>query len=71
MLKKKKKKIKYGTAGGRCQTDQLVLHNFSIKLDCQHVCCFVFVFEKKEGMACPVVILFSNTVSRGAFPPLV
>lgn len=61
--------IKYGTAGGRCQTDKLVLviHNFSIKLDCRHV--FVFVFEKKkkrrrDGMSrrC-LAILFSNTVS--------
>lgn len=44
--------IKNGTAGGRCQTDQLVLvtHNFSIKLDCQRnfFCLFVFVFEKKK-----------------------
>lgn len=62
--------IKYGTAGGRCQTDQLVLviHNFSIKLDCRRIFCFVFVFEKKKkkkGWHVPwcLAILFSNTVS--------
>lgn len=61
-----------GTAGGgAAKTDQLVLviHNFSIKLDCQRNFCFVFVFEKKKkkkkGWHVPwcLAILFSNTVS--------
>lgn len=66
--------IKYGTAGGRCQTDQLVpvIHNFSIKLDCQRIFCFVFVFEKKEeeGMACPAVschFILKHCELRGFF----
>lgn len=61
--------IKYEMAGARCQTDQLVLviYNFSIKLDCQHV--FRFVFEKKRKKKTRwhvpwfLAILFSNTVS--------
>lgn len=68
--------IKHGTAGGRCQTDQLVLviHNFSIKLDCRHIL-FLFLYLKKEkkkkkkGWHVPrcLAILFSNTVSWGGF----
>lgn len=68
-----KKMLKYGTAGGRCQTDQLVLviHNFSIKLDCQHIFLFCFCTwkkkkkKKKKGWHVPrcLAILFSNTVS--------
>lgn len=71
----KKKKIKYGMAEGRCQTDQLVLviHNFSIKLDCRHVFCFCIwkKKKKKKGWHVPwcLAILFSNTVSWGAFSP--
>lgn len=71
--KEKKTMIKHRTAGGRCQTDQLVLviHNFSIKLDCRHYYFFVvFLYlekkkKKKKGWYVPwcLAILFSNTVS--------
>lgn len=75
--KEKKKMIKYGTAGGRCQTDQLVLviHKFSIKLDCRRIFCFLYLKKKKkkeEGMACPCGVLpfYSPTLwAEGLFHP--
>lgn len=58
-----------GAAGGRGQTDQLVLviHDFSIKLDCRHVFLFCFcTWKKKEkrrdGMSRGVLPFYSLTL---------
>lgn len=67
--RRKKKMIICGAAGGRGQTDQLVLviHDFSIKLDCRHVFFVLFLYLKKkekrrDGMSRGVLPFYSLTL---------
>lgn len=72
--KEKKKDDNIRDGRGRCQTDQLVLviHDFSIKLDCRHVFLSVFVFvlekngkkkkKRRDGMSRGVLPFYSLTL---------